>query len=316
MSEVSKLKRQIQSIQSLAAKQRKKLEQDKAPPEKFQELEASEFSAVETIENEIDWLEGTRLFREAKSLDVETPPLSDKEMWRQEEYGRRVWFTQKGRAHVRKLIEEEKSRRFEGKSRWVTKVVLPLFALLIAIIGTTMGTITGLRGIDLARKQMEGVRAAVVEMPRGISVDFPVPPSGEARANFTNLGQVIGHDVHLSLFLILKNNGPNVSERKILSKNEIIPAIPPASVAVRPDFIYPFQLSPEEHKRLMESDAYLMAEGSFAYENGFGTRAEEPFCYAYVWGSNKFGRWIGSCEDVQSQLSTAKKMAPSPTPAP
>src|SRR5260370_37426262 len=105
MSEVSKLKQQIQGIQSSAANQRKKLEQDKAPPEKFQELEASEFSAVEAIENEIDWLEGTRLFRESHTLDVDTPPLSDKENWRPEQYSTPTCITTKGGAQLLTLID-------------------------------------------------------------------------------------------------------------------------------------------------------------------------------------------------------------------
>jgi hypothetical protein len=312
MFEVWKLKLKIRRERRLFAPHREKLELRKAPPEEFEQLDIEEFEVVREIEKEIDIIEGGRLFRNARHLDVETPPLSDKEMWQDEYGGRRIWFTPKGRAHVRKLIDEEESRRFEAKSRWVTKIILPLLTLSLGIIGT----ITGLVAVNLNRKQMEGVKAAIVEMSHGVSVDFPVPPSGEVRANFTNSGYVIAHGVHLSLSLILKNNEPSVNERKILSKNETISAIVPTSVATRPDLIYPFQLSPEEHKRVMESDAYLIAEGSFAYENGFGTRVEEPFCYAYVWGSNKFGRWTGACEDVRSQLSSAKKMAPSPTPAP
>jgi hypothetical protein len=310
MFEVWKLKLKIWRLRRVFAPHHEKLELKKAPPEEFEALEVEEFEAVREIEKEIDIIEGGRLFRRATHLDVETPPLSEKEMWQDEYGGRRIWFTPKGRAHVRKLIDEEESRRFDAKSRWVTKIILPLLSFLLAIIGTT----TGLVSINLNRKQMEGVRAAVIEMPRGVSVDFPVPPAGEARTNFANSGQVIAHGVHLSLSLVLKSNGQSVSERKILSKNEIIAAILPASVSPRPDLIFLFQLSPEEHKRLMESDAYMMAEGNLAYENGFGTTMTEPFCYAYVWGSNKFGRWTGSCEDVQSQLNSAKKMATSPTP--
>src|ERR1700674_4942382 len=120
MSTIWKLKRQIRSIERSASEDRKKLEQQNAPQEKFQELEASEFNAIEQIENEIDWIVGTRLSREARALDVETPPLSDEEIWRREEYGRRVWYTPKGRAHVRILIHEERTRRFEESSRWFT----------------------------------------------------------------------------------------------------------------------------------------------------------------------------------------------------
>jgi hypothetical protein len=312
MFEVCKLKFKIWRVRRSFAADREKLGPSDKPLDEFEQIDIAEFDAIREIEKEIDIIEGGRLFRKARHLDVETPPLAEREMWLDEYGGRRIWFSPKGRAHVRKLIDEEESRRFEAKSRWVTKIILPLLTLTLGIIGT----ITGLVAVNLNRKQLERVSAALVEMPHGISVDFPVPPSGEARANFTNSGNVIAHGVHLSFSLILKNNGQNVSERKILSKNETISAILPAMVATRPDLIYPFQLSPEEHKRVMESDSYLIAEGRFAYENGFQTRVEEPFCYAFVWGSSKFGRWTGACEDVQSQLSSAKKMAPSPTPAP
>ena len=43
---------------------------------------------------------------------------------------------------------------------------------------------------DLARKQMEGIVAAIVDIPHGVSIDFPVPPFGEARANLVNSGMI------------------------------------------------------------------------------------------------------------------------------
>ncbi len=305
MFEVWKRKRQIQSIERTNAELRKKLEQEKAPKEEFQRLESSEFYAVETIESEIDWIVSTRLSREARALDVETPLLSEEEMWRKEEYGPRVWLTPRGRAHVRKLIDEQKARRFEAKSRWVTRIILPVLALILAIIGT----ITSLVNVSLSRKQMEAVRAAIVEMPRGVSVDFPVPSHGEARVNFANSGQVIAHDVHLSFSLILRETGQGGQERKILSKNETIPALTPTTTTTRPDFIYPFELSSDEHKRVLDTEAYIVAEGSFDYENGFEKLGPQGFCYAYVWGNNKFGRWTGACDVVQSQIHLAQQMA-------
>jgi hypothetical protein len=175
--------------------------------------------------------------------------------------------------------------------------VLPLLTLTLGIIGT----ITGLVAVNLNRKQMEGVGAAIVEMPHGVSIDFPVPPSGEARTKFTNSGQVIAHQVHRSFSLVLKSNGQSISERKIFATDEAIPAILQTSVTARPDFVHPFNLSPQEYKQVTESDAYFAAEGSLSYENGFGTRVELPFCYADVSGT-KFGRWTGACEDAQLEL--------------
>src|SRR5712691_10982570 len=116
MFDVWKLKRQIRDIERSYSKELKKLQKENAPQEKFQELEFSEVSAVQGIEKEIDQIVGTRLAHKARSLDVESPPVSETEMWQRDEYGQRIWFTPKGRAQVRKLIHEEKTRRFEAKS--------------------------------------------------------------------------------------------------------------------------------------------------------------------------------------------------------
>jgi len=310
MSGIRKFKRQIKEIESSYAEGRQKLEQEKASSEKFQQFESSMVSAIVEIENQIDWIESNRLSRKAMSLDVVLPPRSDTEMWQREEFGQKTWLTQKGRAHVRNLIEEEKSRRFEGWSRWVTKIILPVLSLVLAIVGT----LTGLRGIDLARKQMEGIRAAIVEMPRGVSVDFPAPPSGEARINFSNSGSVIAHGVRLSLSLIFRETGNGNRERQVLSKNQTITALAPASVTTLPDLIIPFELSGEEHKQVLDTKAYMVAKGNFDYENGFGTRVDQQFCYAYLWGSSQFGKWIGACDVVQSQIHLAEKMARPPKP--
>ena len=55
------------------------------------------------------------------------------------------WLSAQGRGHVRKLIDEEKARRFEAKTRWVTKFIVPLLAPLVGIIGALTGLIAVLR---------------------------------------------------------------------------------------------------------------------------------------------------------------------------
>jgi hypothetical protein len=55
-------------------------------------------------------------------------------MWTSDPEIRR-WFSAKGRTNLRKLIDEEKARRFEVKTLWVTKFWLPLLAALVGIIG-------------------------------------------------------------------------------------------------------------------------------------------------------------------------------------
>jgi hypothetical protein len=141
MFDVWKLNRQLQKIQKSFAKEHQKLVKRKAPAEDFQNLDYDEHYAIEDAEKAIDLTVGTRLFHEARSLDVETPPFTDEEMWFKDDENDRIWFTSKGRAHVRRLIDEEKARRFEVKTRWVMKIILPVMTALIGIIGAVTGLV-------------------------------------------------------------------------------------------------------------------------------------------------------------------------------
>jgi len=73
-------------------------------------------------------------------LDVETPLPNEQQMWYQFGGGSLI-LSFRGRAQVRKLVDEEKARRFEIKTLWVMKVILPLIASLIGIIGALTGMI-------------------------------------------------------------------------------------------------------------------------------------------------------------------------------
>jgi hypothetical protein len=141
MFKVWRLRWQRWSIQRSCAKDYNKLKREKAPREKFGELDAEEYYAVQEVEQELDCEIGRRLWGEARSLDVETPPLSDDQMWFHHADGERVWLTSKGRAQVRKLIDEEKARRFEVKTQWVTRLILPLLGLIIGVLGAITGLI-------------------------------------------------------------------------------------------------------------------------------------------------------------------------------
>ena len=164
---------------------------------------------------------------------------------------------------------------------------------------------------DLARKQMEGIVAAIVDIPGGVSIDFPVPPFGEARANLINSGHVLAHDIHLALSVTIRKTNEDLAavRRTILSKAETVQAIPPTTSTTRPDFIYPFELTQSEFTQVMNTESYIIAEGLLDYENGFDSRIKQPFCYAYVWGGQVFGRWTGDCGRAQSQIHLAKKLA-------
>jgi hypothetical protein len=76
-----------------------------------------------------------RLLREVLIYDIDATSLN-----LEEQYTNGV-ILPKGRALLRDLIHKEKERRFEAKTRWVTKFWLPLLAALVGIIGALTGLI-------------------------------------------------------------------------------------------------------------------------------------------------------------------------------
>ena len=131
------------------------------------------------------------------------------------------------------------------------------------------------------------------------------------RAKLINSGHVLAHDIHLALSVTIRKTNEDLAavRRTILSKAETVPAIPPTTSTTRPDFIYPFELTQSEFTQVMNTESYIIAEGLLDYENGFDSRIKQPFCYAYVWGGQVFGRWTGDCGRAQSQIHLAKKLA-------
>jgi len=152
MFEMWKLKRRLRKIGRTKQKETKKLKKRKADSYAFQQLEWDEQEAIKDAENFFDYKEGQRLRQQAVALDVEIPPTTDLTMWVDDtgESGL-MWFTSRGRAHVRKLVDEEKARRFEVRTLWVTKIILPLAGLIIGIIGA----ITGLIAVSRKAPQQE-----------------------------------------------------------------------------------------------------------------------------------------------------------------
>jgi hypothetical protein len=145
MFELWKLKRGRTAVQKGFEKDRAKLKASKAPQEKFFALDSQEYFEVREIERELDMEQSRQLFDKARALDVDTPKPSDNEMWNSDNNIGRIWLTYKGRATVRKAIDEERARRFDVKTRWVTKLILPLLAAVIGIIGAITGLVAVLR---------------------------------------------------------------------------------------------------------------------------------------------------------------------------
>jgi hypothetical protein len=75
------------------------------------------------------------LLTKCASLDIEAPDRMNQEYWTADP----GVLNSKGRFHARQLFDAEKARRFEMKTLWVTKIILPLAAVLVGIIGALTG---------------------------------------------------------------------------------------------------------------------------------------------------------------------------------
>jgi len=145
MLRISKLKWQRWKSQRSFDKRRDALQKRKAPGPEFSELDADEYYGIKDIEGAIDCVISNSLLDRARSLDVEIPLRTDPAMWTEHEDGELFWLTSKGRAQVRKAIDEEKTRRFERKTLWVTKLVLPILGGLVGILGALIGLVSALK---------------------------------------------------------------------------------------------------------------------------------------------------------------------------
>jgi hypothetical protein len=136
-----RLKYQRWRVQAAYNRDEQALIRRKASQAEFAELNASEYFNIRLFDEEIDRLNALRLWRQGNALDLEMPDLDQKEMWTSSEDGRYTFLSIKGRSCVRHLIDVEKARRFEVKTMWVTRIVLPIIASLVGIIGAVTGLV-------------------------------------------------------------------------------------------------------------------------------------------------------------------------------
>jgi hypothetical protein len=113
---------------------------EKASQDDRYAVEAQEYQELQEVDREIDMEMSDLLFREAKRLDVDIPPVRDGMIWFTDEHTKRVWLTPRGRYTVRKLVDEEKGRRFEVATRWV-KLLLPIITALAGLLGVIAGLV-------------------------------------------------------------------------------------------------------------------------------------------------------------------------------
>ena len=111
----------------------------------YSDIHGNELEEMRGIEGAIDFAISVRLTDKARALDVEIPENSDG-MWTGVKGNRdQLFLSSRGRAHLRKLIDAEKARRFEVKTLWVTKIILPMAGTIVGIIGALTGLIAVLR---------------------------------------------------------------------------------------------------------------------------------------------------------------------------
>jgi hypothetical protein len=121
------------------AAEHKKLLEKHADNQDFASLEADEQFTLGEIQDQIDLIRSSNLFRKAYDYDVELPPSTDQSMWQSTDDGEKTFLSKKGRAYVRKLIHEEYGRDFDLRYGSFTRIILPLIGLLTGLIGASAG---------------------------------------------------------------------------------------------------------------------------------------------------------------------------------
>lgn len=116
------------------------------------EASYNKFNELDVVDTYIDMELADSLLQEAKELDVDYPHLRgdalDSPLWEENQYSGRPFLSAQGRFELRKKIDEEKTRRFNVQTLWVTKFWVPLLAALVGIIGA----LTGLAAVLQHRK--------------------------------------------------------------------------------------------------------------------------------------------------------------------
>jgi len=92
---------------------------------------------LQKITDEEDAEIDTGLFLEAARFDIDVPPRSEAAMWDEREKG--FFLSATGRLHLRRAIDEERTRRREIAAWWWKTVVIPALAATTGLIGAMTG---------------------------------------------------------------------------------------------------------------------------------------------------------------------------------
>jgi hypothetical protein len=110
---------------------------EKPGPYEFAEADYDYHDRRKDIDGAIEYVLSQVLIDKANSLDVPKPPYTQKEFWDQDEQDGEVsiWLNVNGRAHLRKLVREEKMQRFDLRYGKFIKIGIPLLGFLVALCG-------------------------------------------------------------------------------------------------------------------------------------------------------------------------------------
>jgi hypothetical protein len=141
--EIWRLHRERRRILAKAEEERTKAEAA-GDPAKALQVAADCWTDCNHIDERVDWLLDQSIRQEAQELDIAMPSVEETEMWHRGG-DLSLYRSSQGRFSLRKLIDQEKARRFEVKTLWVTKIILPLAGVLVGIIGALTGLVAVLQ---------------------------------------------------------------------------------------------------------------------------------------------------------------------------
>ena len=152
MFDLWRIKRKRRKAEQRFREAKEKLRKNKnATSDEYRELGADEYFTLRDYDEWIDTILSERLWQEARELDVVMPSFEDKNVWRDHDDNEGVYLTSNGRFQVRKLIDEEKTRRFEVTTRWVKLIAVTLVPVLTAAAGF-IGAMIGWAALHLPKK--------------------------------------------------------------------------------------------------------------------------------------------------------------------
>jgi hypothetical protein len=143
MFEIRRLHRKRRAIIAKAEKESEKASRSNEHASALQ-IAADSYAACKHIDERVDWLLDQDIRQEAQELDIAMPLVTEANMWQRDE-DQSLYLSSQGRFYLRKLIDQEKARRFEVKTLWVTKIILPLAGVLVGIIGALTGLVAVLQ---------------------------------------------------------------------------------------------------------------------------------------------------------------------------